>query len=52
MDFMTITFTALAAACLYSCWQAWRDQEPRQDLVILGTTGGAFGIGSIAAFVI
>jgi drug/metabolite transporter (DMT)-like permease len=51
MDFTTITGAALAAACLYACYAAWRDKEPRQDVTILGVTSGAFGLGTLATLV-
>ncbi len=52
MDLMTITCAALAAACLYACVASWRDKEPRQDVAILGVTGGAFSLATLAAIVV
>jgi hypothetical protein len=52
MDFMTITCAALAAACLYASYGSWRDKEARQDVALLGLTGGAFGLGALAAIAV
>ena len=50
MDIGVIVFGSVSAACLLAAFQSWREREPTRDvLLLLGLTGGGFGVGLIAA---
>jgi hypothetical protein len=49
MDPWVIMCGSLSAACLLAAFQSWRAREHKADVMLLGLTGGGFGVGLIAA---
>jgi hypothetical protein len=49
MDIWVIVLGGVSAACLPAAFQSWREREPTSDVLLLGLTGGGFGVGLIAA---
>ena len=49
MDPWVIMCGSLSAACLLAAFQSWREREHKADVMLLGLTGGRFGVGLIAA---
>ena len=47
MDLWVIVCGSLSAVCLLAAFQSWRAKEHRADVLLLGATGGGFGVGLI-----